>query len=620
MRLKDYQKDRLVQIIQMRFKLNATKAKVVVDGFEGLLQNGDTQFIYDLNYIIFHRRNHKFTKKILNTIVETYAYLFDDTKDVEDKNKIKEIFEKLFDILFIERCKYSKQLEEKSKITQKILQHTTKRLNETLETQELMIANISHEMRTSLNAINGYLAIVNDKNVLQGEDKQYLNKATHATRTLKELVSDILSVTKLNSGQLEIQKSNFWLDKMLIKCIDNIALMLQKKSKIELRTDIEFVPYRVCGDQNHIMEILINILSNAVKYTDSGNIDLKMRANQINDNEVKVTFEISDTGIGMTPEQLKSIFSPYSRFKTERQGLGLGMHIAHQLAKKLNGSLNVKSKYKEGSTFTFTINVKISDDKTIDLQDRKICFYNKGHLNQTQKQRIEFLKSQGANVHVFDDEKIFINHLLTVQESGPDYISIVSTVDGYSKFDALIYYLKTLQNFEKTIFIAENFRQHISLNYFDEINEYFSPIDVYALNKSQDVKKFESKVNISILAIDDTETNLDILSLFISKKYPNITLDMASGGYEGIGMFKIKHYDMVMLDLKMPGLDGFEVFKKLKDLGLPLPPVYAFSADIYKSNIEKVEEYGFAGMIEKPLQPQKLYTIIERIMNEADSE
>jgi CheY-like chemotaxis protein len=223
-------------------------------------------------------------------------------------------------------------------------------------------------------------------------------------------------------------------------------------------------------------------------------------------------------------------------------------------------------------------------------------------------------------VHVFDDEKIFINHLLTIQESGPDYISVVSTVDGYSKFDALIYYLKTLQNFEKTIFIAENFRQHISLNYFDEINEYFSPIDVYALKKSQDVKKLESKVNISILAIDDTETNLDILSLFISKKYPNITLDMASGGYEGIGMFKIKHYDMVMLDLKMPGLDGFEVFKKLKDLGLPLPPVYAFSADIYKSNIEKVEEYGFAGMIEKPLQPQKLYKIIERIMNEADSE
>jgi CheY-like chemotaxis protein len=192
-------------------------------------------------------------------------------------------------------------------------------------------------------------------------------------------------------------------------------------------------------------------------------------------------------------------------------------------------------------------------------------------------------------------------------------------VDGYSKFDALIYYLKTLSNFKKTIFIAENFRQKISLNYFDEIYEYFSPIDVYAIDKTKEGKKTESKVNISILAIDDTETNLDILRLFIAKKYPNVTLDMATGGYEGIGMFKIKHYDLIMLDLKMPGLNGFEVLEKLKALGMPMPPVYAFSADIYKSNIEKVEESGFAGMIEKPLQPQKIYKIIERIMGESNS-
>ncbi len=619
MKLREYQKERVSQILQENFKINSLRTKEIVDGFDELLHDGDTTFIYEINYIIFHRRNHRFTKKVLNTIVDIYTYMIEDLKDEEDKKKIKEVFEKLFDVLLIERCKYSKQLEEKSKITQKILQYTTKRLNETLETQELMIANISHEMRTSLNAINGYLEIINDKDILQGEDRQYLNKATHATRTLKELVSDILSVTKINSDQLEIQKSNFWLDKMLIKCIDNIELMLRKKSKIELRTDIEFVPYRVYGDQNHIMEIIINILSNAVKYTESGHIDLKMRSEEVGGNEILVTFEISDTGIGMTPEQIKSIFSPYSRFKIEKQGLGLGMYIAHQLARKLNGELSVQSEYQKGSTFTFSVTMKISDDKTIDLKKKKICIFNNGPLSQTQKQRIDFLKSQGASVYLFDDEKIFINHLLTLQGAGPDYVSVASTADGYSKFDALIYYLKTLPNFKKTLFIAENFKQHISLQYFDEIYEYYSPIDIFSTDKSKDLKKTESKVNISILAIDDTETNLDILRLFISKKYPNVTLDMASGGYEGIGMFKIKRYDLVMLDLKMPGLDGFEVLDKLKELGIPLPPVYAFSADIYKSNIEKVEEHGFAGMIEKPLQPQKIYKIIERIMNESNN-
>ena len=619
MKLKKYQIDKLIKDIQNSFKMDYAQAEEIVESFDNLLENNNTKFIYDLNYTIFHRRNHKFTKQILNMIVDTYAYLFEEASDDMERKIIRSYFEKLFDVVFIDRCQYSKQLEEKSKTTQKILQHTTKRLNETLETQELMIANISHEMRTSLNAINGYLAIISDKDVLQGEDKQYLSKATHATRTLKELVSDILSVTKLNSGQLEIQQSNFWLDKMLIKCIDNIALMLQKKPKLHLRTDIEFVPFRVYGDQNHIMEIIINILSNAVKYTDSGYISLSMKTKQTSDNNVAISFVIADTGIGMTSQQLETIFSPYSRFKTERQGLGLGMHIAHQLAKKLNGNLTVESVFGKGSIFKFDIDMKIADDKKLDIKSRNICILNKKNYNDTYKQRISFLEEQGANVKVFDNENEFINYLLTIQDNVPEYVSIIATIEGYTKFDALIYYLKTLPIFAKTIFIAENYHQHISLNYFDEIYEYFAPIDLYARNKTQDLQKFESRVDISILAIDDTETNLDILSLFISKKYPNITLDLANGGYEGIGMFKIKKYDMVMLDLKMPGLDGFEVFNKLKELGSPLPPVYAFSADIYKSNIDKVEEYGFAGMIEKPLQPQKLYKIIERIMHESNN-
>jgi len=607
----------LITNAQKRFGLSYDTAKNLVKDFQNLLEKDDVTFIYELNYAIFHRRNHKFTKNILNSIVETYVYLYGEAKTKEDKETIRNNFEKLFDMIFIERCQYSKRLEEKSHRTQKILQHTTKRLNETLETQELMIANISHEMRTSLNAISGYLTIINDRDILQGEDKQYLNKATHATRTLKALVSDILSITKINSGQLEIQKENFWLDRMLLKCIDNVALMLKKKPKIQLQTDIEFIPYMVYGDQNHIMEIIINILSNAVKYTDRGYIKLKMDTHKISQEEIMVHFVVADSGIGMTKEQVSHIFSPYSRFKTERQGLGLGMHIAHQLAKKLDGTLSVHSEYQKGSIFTFSIKMCISKEGKIDVSKRKICFFCENNQNTLFHKRVEFLQQEGALVELFEKENEFVNYLLTLDKDVPDFISIASSFDGYAKYDALIYYLKSLPIFRHTIFIAENINQHISLNYFDEVYEHFSPITLYIRSEHKQKHKNGKKYDISILAVDDTETNLDILRLFISKQFPNITLDLASGGYEAIGMFKIKKYDMVMLDLKMPGLNGFEVFEKLKKIG-PLPPVYAFSADIYKSNIDKIEEVGFAGLIEKPLQPQKLYNIIERIANETD--
>jgi len=617
MKLSKKQINILAKNAQKRFGLSDKRSKELVSDFQNLLENGDLKFVYDLNYAIFHRKNHRFTKNILNSIVETYVYLYGDATTEEDKETIRINFEKLFDMIFIERCQYSKRLEEKSHRTQKILQHTTKRLNETLETQELMIANISHEMRTSLNAINGYLTIINDRDTLQGEDKQYLQKATHATKTLQALVSDILSVTKINSGQLEIQKENFWLDRMLLKCIDNIALMLKHKPKVKLYTDIEFTPCMVYGDQTHIMEIIINILSNAVKYTDSGYIKLKMCTDRLSQDEIMVNFIISDSGIGMTKEQVSNIFSPYSRFKTERQGLGLGMHIAHQLAKKLDGSLSVFSEYKKGSIFTFSVKMAISKKGKVNVKGRKICFFCEDEQYSSFKKRVEFLRQEGACVELFHKENEFVNYLLTLDKNVPDFISISSSVDGYAKYDALIYYLKSLAIFQHTVFIAENIRRSLSLNYFDEVYEHFSPITLYIRSEHKNKHKGEKRFDISILAVDDTETNLDILKLFISKQFPNITLDLASGGYEAIGMFKIKKYDMVMLDLKMPGLNGFEVFEKLKKIG-PLPPVYAFSADIYKSNIDKVEEVGFAGLIEKPLQPQKLYNVIERIANETD--
>jgi len=593
MQLNSYQKEQVRAIIDKGFQISERVLESLLNDFNAFLVEDDRTFLYNVHYILYRKKDVEITRKTLQAILEIFVFLYEDTSDEANRKTIKKQFNLLFEVLFIQRCYYSKKIEERAETAQKILLHTTERLSETIETQELMIANISHEMRTSLNAIYGYLRIIDENNTLSGEERQFLQKANHATLALKSLVSDILNVTKLNSGQLEIQKEYFWIDEMLMQCVDNIALELKKKNRVTLLTEIPFLPVQVYGDKAHIMEILVNLLSNAVKYTDEGSIQLEASYEKKSDQKYNICFSVEDTGIGMTEKQVETAFSAYSRFRTERQGLGLGLHIANELAKKLNGKLEVESVFEKGSCFKFTINFNETKASSIEVEGKHFCFFVDESISTNNRSRFEFLKKNGATVYVFEKETEFINFLLTIEQSIPNMIFVTTEKEGYAKFDALIYYLRTLPAYKKTVFVAENIQSHFSLNFFDEVYEHFAPVTVYdklmMSGSKYDYKNEEE--NISLLVIDDTESNLEIFKLFVLKRFPNITIDLAGGGYEGIGMFKIKTYDIVFLDLKMPGLNGFDVLMKLKNLS-DLPPVYAFSADIYKSNLEKIEEYG----------------------------
>ncbi len=616
MRLNARQKAYLAGLMQEKFALSTRRAFRIAEDVQRLLLHDDYKFIYDLHYMIFVRKNFEFTHNVLNLLINSYVYLYGEAGTEEERRSINAYLNKVFDILFIQRCAYSRKVEERAKTAQNILIHVSNKLNEVLNTQEMMIANISHEMRTSLNAIYGYLSIIDGSNVLQGEEKYYLQKANHATMALQSLVKDILNVTKINSGQLEIQKEFFWLDSMVLKCVDNISMNMKKKENIAFHMDVDFLPFKVYGDQAHIMEILINLLSNAFKYTQRGHIRFGMRHRQTEEG-IEVVFSVEDSGIGMTPEQVEEIFNPYSRFKTEEQGLGLGLHITKQLSERLNGKLGVESTEGEGSTFRFSLFFDELEPAEINLEGKQICLFINDEYREMMQAKLNFLESRGALLHSFDDEAAFINHLLSLKSDPPKIVLISTSREEYAKFDALNYYLKSTNLYSDTYFIAENIHQQCSLKYFDEIFEYFAPIETYEkLVGKKAVTDENGEIDLSILVIDDTETNLDIFKLFVSKKYPEVVVDLAGGGYEGIGMFKIKDYDIVFVDLKMPGLSGFDVLKKLQTLGNNLPPIYAFSADVYKSNFEKVHESGFSGLLEKPLQPEMLYKIIQRIIDE----
>jgi len=614
LRLKD--REYLISRITNSFSISRRRAEKNVIDLQNYIDGKGTVLIHDIAYAIYYCGNIGFLKASLEQVLEFFTYLCKEEYYLSYIEKLYSTYSRFQSDLLLQILDHSHRIEDKDNTTRKILIHTSKRLSKTLDIQELMIASISHEMRTSLNAIYGYITMIDDTKVLTGEEKKYLAKADNATVVLKSLVSDILNVTKINSGQIEIVKEEFWLDEMILKAIDNVSLELKSKPSILLNTSIDFMSRKVYGDQNHILEILINLLSNAVKYTDEGSIQLTAQHQEISDDEIEIQYSVKDTGIGIEQDQIEHIFTPYSRFQKDRNGLGLGLHIAKELSKKLNGTLNIESKFGIGSEFIFTVKLKILDEYKINLSGKNICFLNSQVLANNFQNKVQFLKNNGARVRVFTSEKMFINQLLTLKDIKPHYISIIADNNSYSKFDALIYYLKTLDQFHNTVFIAEKTNGDISLKYFNYVYEQIAPASVY-YRATKIENKFQAvdKDSLNILAIDDTETNLEVLKMFIEKLFSIANVDIATGGYEGIGMYKVKKYDLIFLDLKMPGLDGFHVLEKLRNID-PSPMIYAFTADVYKSNFEKVKKAGFSGLLEKPIQLEILEKIIQGVLDE----
>ncbi len=601
--------------IARRFHVDQKTAEKAVAAIEQAMFQRNERLFFDLKYTVHFRNDPYFSEQLIKCATATFTFLLASEAYTSIHERITEFYFRFYKTIFIDRCRYAKKIEKRGDTVQRILKHMSDEMNRILDTQQLMIANISHEMRTALNAIVGYLSMIDDHHALSGEEEGYLNKALHASSTLRALVSDILDITKINSDQLEINEETFWMDDMLAKCIDGISLELGKKHQIAFKTDLDMFPFKVRGDRQHIMEILTNLLSNAIKYTDKGYICLRLTRRAVKNGKTEVRFQVEDTGIGMTEEQLQQIFDPFSRFKTDRNGLGLGLHITSKLAQKLGGKLKARSTFGVGSTFEFTL-VLGEETQPVDLSGKRLCFFcNRSDTLSAERKKKELLGSLGASVVSYDTEEEFINYLLTAETDIPDFISVSTNRDGYAKFDALINYLKTLPRFKRTYFIAEMTEGVVSLRYFDKIYDYFVPLVplIQSLeNLYHDTEKAVSEVhNLQMLVVDDIETNLEIFKMFVSQRYPDATIDLAGGGYEAIGMYKAKPYDIVFLDLKMPGLDGYEVLKRFESIR-PLPTIYALTADVYKSTYEKVTEAGFDGLLEKPLQLDILFEIIDK--------
>ncbi|MBE5852415.1 MAG: response regulator [Lachnospiraceae bacterium] len=242
--------------------------------------------------------------------------------------------------------------------------------------QTKFLANMSHEIRTPINVIIG----MNEMILRENEDASiqgYAHDIQNASNMLLGLVNDILDFTKIESGQLELAEDTYNLSSLL----QDLSLLFKARAggkPISTKVDIDAnLPSKLYGDDIRIKQILVNILSNAVKYTKQGSVSLKVYFRQINEEYITLCFSVTDTGIGIKEEDLTKLFDSFKRLDLNKnrtiQGSGLGLNIAKQLVELMNGTITVKSTYGEGSTFNVYIPQKVIDTTPIQNIDASLA-------------------------------------------------------------------------------------------------------------------------------------------------------------------------------------------------------------------------------------------------------
>ena len=525
-------------------------------------------------------------------------------------------------------------------LEQKIIEAKEKAEDNTRSKSEFL-ANMSHEIRTPMNGIIGmsHLAL---QTTLDDKQKNYIQKIDNSAKSLLGIINDILDFSKIEAGKLTIDKIEF----DLFKVVDSVVNLLEFKAH-EKNLEI-IVSYSsnmgksFFGDNLRITQILTNLMSNAVKFTDSGEIGIYI--NKKDENIVR--FEIKDTGIGLTKEEQSKLFTSFSQAdgSTTRKygGTGLGLTICKQLVELMGGKIWLESQIDIGSKFIFEIELEeLSHSKTNFKQ-----FTNKKVLivddNESWHSVLEnLLLNFGMSVDIayggYDALKI-----LKEYENSYDLILMdwnMPQLDGIETTRLINQSFTEITKKPPTVIMVSSFRQESIVKLASDVGiDIFlqKPINPSVLNNlltgifEDDVKltysniiedkTFKNDINslkgIQILLVEDNTINQEIIVGLLHSS--GINIDIASNGQEAIDMFKLNEYELIFMDLQMPIMGGIEATKIIREIDKNIP-IIALTANAMKDDIEKTKSVGMNEHLNKPIDVEKLYeTLLKYLSKKSD--
>lgn len=501
------------------------------------------------------------------------------------------------------------------------------------------LANMSHEIRTPMNGILGItqLAMQHCKNQSQ---MSYLEKVHRSAESLLLIINDILDFSKAEAGKMQLNLGEFNLFKLIDSVIEMAEVSFYKKGVQLIVTYQPGIDSRVKGDALRLSQVLTNLISNAIKYTPEGQV--KLHISQPKPKQFQ--FVIADTGIGMSESQQKRIFNPFYQVETgaskQTGGTGLGLVIAKQLVKLMNGSIRVRSQLDKGSTFQFTVELVPTVEQKINnyLKGKKVLLIENELVWQTEMTlRLTHL---GGDVHFITSNEFLKNDFPITQQ----YDVIFADLGSLSpKFDAKIAFQNRLERLSKLspniVLLTSPLQQEDAIRKAKKagmkhfLEKLLSPRHLIALCQtlchpagtitSGSNKAFQQPPVIpnlqgySILLAEDNTINQELVEGLLEPS--GAELDIAEDGKQALKMALEGTYDLILMDLQMPYLDGIAVTQSLRKQAIQVP-IIAISANTSDLDIEKSLQSGMNDHLNKPINFKDFFKVLAKYLNKQTHE
>jgi len=625
-------------------QLLAKKAKIVKQQSsiisQALQQKTDKDIYTSFLYLIFYisilflsiiallyaykqYRKNSFQDKALNTFVHQLKSL--DNQNSTEISSLENILntanskENIYPYIY----EYFKHLNERC--------HSAE---EEAKSKSNFLSTLSHEIRTPLNGIIGFSKLLKDIGVTQDQE-EFLSLIEGSSQNLIAIVTDVLDLSKINADKMEIENVSFNIVETVESTVSAFTQQAVQKD-IELGVFIDpFLSHYFLGDATKISQILTNLISNAVKFTNPyGKINIFVQSIRHNKDDAEIKFAVSDDGIGLSQEQIKNIFNPFTQATKSTSntygGTGLGLTISRKMVELMGGKLEVKSQVNKGSNFYFTLKLTKDQDKIFEAQPNYenisvgLALPVKSIKRQLDTNLKLYLEHLGAKFSIYYYEDLFADDVYVAL---PDimifdhhYAILAGELDQCASLDC------------KTVILTDgslHSRINPNRHHFDDI--IFTPISLHKcirileVTHRQDVETYSqpsktlenvaSFTGLHALVADDNLINRKLINIILEKIGLRVTL--ASDGLEALKKYQEDiSYDIIFMDIQMPIMDGVDATRSIltyeKENDLPHVPIIALTANVATGDKEYYLSEGMDDYATKPLEIHIIKSLISK--------
>ena len=545
-------------------------------------------------------------------------------------------------------------LEEKVRERTAEMEQQRQRAETANRLKSRFLANMSHELRTPLNGILGMVSLLSDRTPLTDEQREYARIARSCAVALRELIGGVLDLSKIEAGKLELARVPFDLRATLEITLDALTLQADEK-RIELVCRMDgTLPQTVQGDPQKLREILLNLVGNALKFTEHGEVDVQARLVEESPDAVLVKFTVRDTGIGIPVDQHALIFEPFTQIAgtatRHNGGTGLGLAISKQLAEMMGGSIGVESKPGAGSAFGFTarfrrcadalpptpipapglrgISVLIVDDNAtcrMMLRETLIAVGARTNEASSAEAGLQSLKKAAALGRPFGLA------LLDDQLPGPGGVRVADAVraDPDIRHTPLILMTSIRQHRDSLRFRKAAHTASVTKPIF--AGRLFAAVSI-ALRESHPTEpeaRQNSELRLShdethrsrghILVVEDNEVNQMVVKWFLQDT--GYQMEHVATGRLALEALERSRYDAVILDIQLPDIDGVEVAGIIRnDPRWVTLPIIALTAHCFPQDLTRCMAAGVTSYLVKPVAREALLTAIENVLVSSSAE